>query len=316
MDDEDLRVCLRALQRQCGVVTLQQLRDHAPAQRPLARADVARWERRRLLRRVHRAVWVDHTGPLTDEQTCWAAVLAVGPAALHLESATDLSHRPVEVAVDESRRVRPPVGVRLHRVRGLAQRVRAAASPPRVRVEEVVLGLVEHADAGTAVVRLLSDAVGDRSSTPARLRHAARRRRRLRHRRLVLAVLDDVEAGACSVLERAYLHRVERAHGLPTGSRQDPRPGGRGLQDVTYGGGLVSVELDGRLGYAGWVAGARDARRDLEDAAAGQHRLRLRYAQVLDDPCRTAGLLGRVLAHHGWRGAVRACGPSCPAASA
>ena len=41
------------------------------------------------------------------------------------------------------------------------------------------------------------------------------------HRRgLLTEILADVAAGAYSALERRYLTRVERPHGLPTGSRQ------------------------------------------------------------------------------------------------
>ena len=43
---------------------------------------------------------------------------------------------------------------------------------------------------------------------------------RLRHRRLLSTILEDVACGAYSALERRHLVRVERPHGLPTGQRQ------------------------------------------------------------------------------------------------
>ncbi|TIC79438.1 hypothetical protein [Nocardioides sp. GY 10127] len=312
MDDADLADCLAALAHQDGVVSARQLRERAPVDRPFTVADRQRWERRRLLARVHPGVWVDHTGPLTDRQTLWAAVLAVWPAALYLESARDPTHRPVHVAVEHGRRLSAPAGVRLHRVRGLAAVTRSTASPPRVVVEANTLALVARARDETQVVRLLSDVVGDRVTTPDRLREAARACPRLPRRRFVEAVLDDVAAGASSVLERRYLRRIERAHGLPRGVRQAPRPGGAGLQDVLYLDGACGVELDGGLNHHGWDAQGRDARRDLEDAAAGLHRVRLRWGQVEGaEACRTAALLACVLARHGWAGAPRPCGAGC-----
>ena len=198
MDDDALTRLLRDdLARQDGVVARRQL-EASGAQRH----DLQRWVRRRLLAPVHRGVLVDHTGPLTERQRQWAAVLACGPhAALCL---LDAPGPVVHVAVDSSRRVSPPPGVRLHRVRGLDQRVRWSASPPRVLPEHDVLLAIDHAVDEDEVVRLLTGAVGSRSTTVPRIRGAIGTLPRLRRRRLVLEVLDDVERGTHSVLERRY----------------------------------------------------------------------------------------------------------------
>lgn len=138
-------------------------------------------------------------------------------------------------------------------------------------------------------------------------------RARLRRRRLVLAVLDDVEAGACSVLERGYLTRVERAHCLPRAVRQLVRRTDAGVEyrDVEYVEFGLVVELDGRVGHDGWAAGGRDADRDLDDRAAGRETVRLRHQQVFDTPCRTATRVGAILRRRGWAGSPRSCGPEC-----
>src|SRR5690606_10057092 len=102
-----------------------------------------------------------------------------------------------------------------------------------------------------------------RRTTPARLRAALAGRSRIAKRGFLVAVLEDLEQGSCSVLERGYLHRVERAHGLPSGRRQvAARSRGRIYRDVLYEEFGRAVELDGALHHTG--AEARD--RDLERA--------------------------------------------------
>lgn len=307
MDDRDLAELIRdELAHQDGVATWPQLVAHGARQH-----DRERWVRRRLLVPVHRAVYVAHTGPLTDSQRLWAAVLACGPGA-----ALCLIGRPgplVHVAIDATRRIAAPAGVRLHRVRDLDVRVRWSASPPRLRPQhDVLLGVALAVDE-EEVVRVISDAVRTRVTTAARLREVVGVRRRLRHRRLVLAVLDDVERGIHSVLERRYLRHVERAHGPPPGTWQQRRrvDGRTEYADVDYEPFTVTVELDGRAGHEGWDAENRDARRDLDQAAEGWRTVRLRHRQVFREVCGTAVRLGRLLRTRGWEGAPRPCGPGC-----
>lgn len=307
MDDRALAALLRdELAAQDGVVTWHQLVEHGARQH-----DRERWVRRRLLVPVHRAVYVAHTGPLTDSQRAWAAVLACGPRA-----ALCLVGRPgplVHVAIDASRRVVAPAGVRLHRLRDLEAQVRWTASPPRLLPEhDVLLGVGMAADE-EEVVRLLSDAVRTRLTTAARLREVVGARARLKHRRLVLAVLDDVERGTHSVLEHRYLRDVERAHGLPTGTWQQRRSvdGRTEYADVRYEPYRVGVELDGRAGHEGWDPENRDARRDLDQAAEGWATVRLRHRQVFREACSTAVRLGTLLQTRGWEAGPRPCGPGC-----
>ena len=75
-------------------------------------------------------------------------------------------------------------------------------------------------------------------------------------------MLVDVAEGAQSPLELTYLRDVERAHGLPTGSRQVRVAGRRVIWvDVDYEEYSTRVELDGRLGHQG-EGRFRDRRRD------------------------------------------------------
>jgi very-short-patch-repair endonuclease len=280
----------------------------------VTKPDLDRLLRRKELVRVHPGVFIEHTGEPTDLQRAWAAVLYAAPAALCLESALDLTADPVHVAVDWGRRlVAPPSGVRIHRVRGFAARVRWNQSPPRVRLEHVVLDQVERAASESEMVRLMTEAVNGRRTTAARLRETLRERARARRRGWLEAVLDDIEHGCCSVLEHRYLTHVERAHGLPSATRQVTRAAdsGRQYRDVEYEELGLVVELDGRVGHDTWDASGRDADRDLDDRADGREVLRLRHAQVFDRPCRTASRIAEVLARRGWTGSPRACADDC-----
>ncbi|MBV6727853.1 hypothetical protein [Nocardioides daeguensis] len=140
---------------------------------------------------------------------------------------------------------------------------------------------------------------------------------RLAHRTAMAAVLADVTDGTCSVLEHAYLARVERAHGLPRGLRQVESRDGRGrrmFRDVVYGGQRPPwrqiVELDGRLGHDSAAARDRDLERDLDAALGDTATVRLGYGQVLDRPCSTAAKVARVLQLRGWSGQPTTC-PDC-----
>lgn len=307
VDEDDL---LQLLTAQDGVISRRQLLDLGAG-----KPDLDRMVRRRRLARVHPGVYVDHTGALTWQQRAWAAVLHSAPAALYLGSARPGGDGPgpVHVAVDASRRVSAPAGVRVHRVVGLQAIVRWSQSPPRVRTEDNLLELVHRASSETEVVRLVCDEVGARRTTPDRLLAALERRSRLRRRDLVRQVLADAAHGTHSVLEHRYLTGVERAHGLPRATRQRTRQtdAGREYRDVEHEAFGLVIELDGRLAHDSWTAAGRDADRDLDDHAEGREVLRLRYAQVVDHPCRTAARVGAVLRRRGWAGTPRPCGPGC-----
>ena len=294
---------------QDGVVTRGQLRKLG-----LLPHELRRMVRRRELARVHPGVFVDHTGPPSQQQLMWAAVLHAGRSALYLGSADDPPEPGlIHVAIDQERQVRRVEGVQIHRVDELEGKVDWHRAPPRVRFEDNVLELVHRAASELDAIALLTNAVGSRRTTGERLRAVFDRRTRTRRRALVLAVLADLEAGTFSVLEHGYLTRVERPHGLPAGVRQVRRTGDRGneYRDVEYHPFGLVVELEGRASHAGWDAQGRDADRDLDDQADGRESVRLRWPQVFGTPCRTADRIGRILERKGWAGTLTRC-PTCP----
>lgn len=304
---------------QAGVVSRRQLRAAG-----LADHDVRRLVRRRELVALHPGVYVDHTGPLTWQQRAWSAVLFAWPAALHGASAiradrgpgyrAEETRGPVDVVIDHSRRVRPVPLVRVHRVVDLDAQVRWNLGPPRQRHEDAVLDVAIRARRVSVLdaVAVLTDAVNARCTTAGRLQAALDRRSRVPARPWWQLFLDDLAQGTCSVLEHAYLTRVERPHGLPRGERQRRVVAVSGVvyRDVEHGRGFV-VELDGRIVHGAAATWDADRERDLDAALAGDRTTRLSYGQVCDRPCETAAKVALLLQRAGWAGRPRRC-PRCP----
>jgi hypothetical protein len=295
-------------ERQAGVVSRPQLLDAGVDDN-----DIRRMLRRRDLARVHDGVYVDHTGPLTWVQRAWAAVLAVWPAALTGESVLKPGGSSICLAVDRGRSVVAPAGVQVSYAINLHERVLWNLCPPRVRIEDVVLDLAAEAPTQFDAIAILADAVQARRTTAQRLIDALARRKRIRRRAFLAAVLRDVRDGTCSVLEHGYLTKVERPHGLPRANRQPSGlSGGRIYRDVTYERFKTYVELDGRLFHDSARARDADLDRDLDAAVDGRETLRLGWGQVFKRSCSTARKVGLILAARGWDAAdLRPCSSEC-----
>lgn len=296
---------------QDGVVARRQLLDAGATDR-----DIRRMVRHRELTRAHPGVYVNHTGPLSYEQRQWVALLAAWPAAL--TGASALPGRPavIEVAIDHGRKLQMPRGSVARRTARLREKVRAGSCPPRVQVEHAIIDVmarhITRGDVAEAFAQLTRTCF-DRRTTPDRIGSVLADRERVAGRRVIEGLLADLRDGACSVLERGYLHLVERAHGLPGGRRQarSAATGAPTDKDVRYDDYGVIVELDGRAYHDSAHARDADARRDLaERAASDTTTLRVTYGLVFDDPCRTAAWVAEVLRRRGWSGEPRDC-PAC-----
>ena len=287
----------------------------------LADHDVRRLMRRREWASVHPGVYVGHTGPLTWLQRAWAGVLVAWPAALTHDSAIRAvdpgrhdrrdDDDPIHVAVDRRRSFRAPAGVVAHRLADFAAKTLAHTHPPRVRIEHAALDVAAEASDDLAAVATLADLVQARRTTAPRLLAALATRSRIARRPLLLAALDDIAQGTCSLLEREYLGRVERAHGLPRAQRQ-VRASVRGpsYRDVIYQAFGLIVELDGRLFHDNARARDLDLERDLDAALTGLSTVRLGWGQAHVRACDTAVRLGLLLQQRGWSGSPHPC-PAC-----
>ncbi len=266
-------------------------------------------------------VYLAFTGPAPWMTRVWAGLLWAGPGAAVCDAtALDLhgftASEPVDtihVAVDHQRRVVEPAGIELHRHRCLENFVHPVRIPRTVRVEDAALHRASALPSVAEGLGVLADVCQQRLTTPRRLRDALARRPKLKSRKAMWSVLDDISTGAHSFLEVSYLRRVERAHRLPRLDRQAGASslGRRVWRDGEYAVWGVIHELDGRLGHEWADDRAADRRRDLIAAGQGRVTLRHGYADVVDDACQTAALVGRVLQARGWQGAPVPCGKSC-----
>jgi very-short-patch-repair endonuclease len=292
---------------QAGVVTRQQLLGCGMTDAAIdAHVRGGRWQR------VGRGMFATFTGPLPRQSALWAAVLAAGPGAmLSHESAAELNGlvepacAAIHVTVPANRRSRAPSGVVVHRSRRAVSKRHPVRLPPQTRIEETVIDLTQSADTLDRAIGWVLRAVGGRLTTVQRLARSLRQRGKVRWRLELLAALHDGAAGCHSLLERRYLHRVERAHGLPRATRQRRR--GRWYDDVTYPGYGVTVELDGKAAHP-TASRFRDHRRDNAAVVSGQRVLRYGFDDVTRRPCAVAREVATLLAAAGWRGPSRTCG--------
>ncbi|MFE6558592.1 hypothetical protein ACFVDI_13775 [Nocardioides sp. NPDC057767] len=304
--DRDGMVRLRD-EIQGGVISRRQLRELRAQDH-----DIRRLVRNCELTAIHPGVYVGHTGNPTWGQRAWAAVLACWPAALTGRSALPKppERAPIEVMVPMGRTVRAPEGVIVRRRARFEGYVDWADYPPRQLIAEAAIDAAAEAADVNEAFSMLADLVQSKALRAGALVEALSHRRRLRDRHLLGELLEDLKAGACSVLEREYLRCVERAHGLPAGERQiaDSVDGVSVERDVTYAAYGLVVELDGRAFHGSAASRDADHARDLAAAAArGLRTVRLTYGQVLRDPCRTAARIGDLLRLGGWEGQVRSC---------
>jgi hypothetical protein len=297
---------------QDGVISRRQVLDAGGTD-----SDIARMLRRRELTDVHRGVYVNHSGHLTVRQRHWAAVLAFWPAALaHASVLPDPPSTVVHVAVSPGRSLRPLPRIVLHRTPDFELRAELDRSPPAIRLEhaliDVVSGELRNKDVAAAFAVQARVCASGRT-TPQRILRVLATRQRVCGRGTLEAMLADLRDGACSVLERGYLHRIERAHGLPEGERQTPSnaTGRLTYRDVHYRAQGVVVELDGCAFHDSPRHRDRDALRDLAELSRSDLvTTRVTYGLVFGDACRTAALIGDLLRHRGWNARMRTC-PAC-----
>jgi hypothetical protein len=307
LDADELEHLLTRVQD--GVVSRRQLRELGARDH-----DIVRMVRRRDLVAVHPGVYVNHTGPLTRVQRAWVAVLACWPAALCHQSAmpNPSDAGPIHVAIDPRRSLRAPVGVVVHRMADLDQRTNWRLSPPRVSLEHAAIDVALDKPSVADKFRAFADACQTRETTAGAIVTALTTRRRVPDRSLLVELLEDLETGACSVLEREYL-ALEQIHGLPNASRQqaDQLAGRTMHRDAPYVDLGVKVELDGKAFHDNARARDRDADRDLDTLVAEESiTVRLTYGQVFDRGCETIAKIAALLERRGWPGPFVRC-PDC-----
>lgn len=245
----------RLAARQAAVVSRAQLRA----------LGINRWHVRDQVRarRWHlvgpRVVVLDR-GELTIDQRWWLAVLhggataaLAGRSALAAAGLTGWPTEDVHVVVGKGTRVPRLRGVKVHESRTMvAGDVDRHRRPPRVSVERAAIEAASAAPQPRVACALLAAVVQQRLTTAGRLRAALLAAPRARYRRLLLAVLADIEGGA-QALSEIDLGTLCRRAGLPAPTRQAvrrDRHGKRRYLDAFWklaDGRTLVVEIDGAV---------------------------------------------------------------------
>lgn len=278
--------------------------------------------------RVFRNVVAVTNGPLTWEMKLRAALLYGGRGAMisHDTAAFEWgmsrnSDGPIHVtvprgcsAIDQPavlrvNQTRPTSvhnleihpGVVVHRSLAI-EHIGVDFDPPRTSKPDTAMDLAVAAETKAEAAAVLVDALSAGSISVGAMRQKIERRRPRRYRQALLDTLVMLADGIQSVLEYRYATDVERAHGLPVGTRQAPvHVGGRTLfEDVEYGKGGLIVRLDGQQFHSARQIRFRDRTRDNAAEVEGRARLSYGWDEVAHDPCGVYREVRDVLVREGW----------------
>jgi hypothetical protein len=251
----------------------------------VSRAQLRRLEtpvrRQRVRRQVEAERWVSlgdnvvalHTGTLTPEQRRWQAVLAQGEQLVALAGLTAASAQGLQGFETDVIHVVVPHGARVHRLGGVkvhvsrrfgAEDVHPVRQPPTVTVERAVIDAAVWSQTARRACALVAAAVQQRLTTVDRLLTELDRAGRVRHRRLLGAVLLDVGGGAHALSELDLLALCRR-YDLPEPVRQ-----------------VVRRDADGRRRWLDAVFRLPDGRMLVVEVDGAAHMLIEQYADDLD----------------------------------
>ncbi len=283
---------------QSGVITLGSARQHLGGSAVRWRLASGRWQR------AGAGVLVTQSGPLTDEQRLWAAVLGAGEGAVlagltaaRLHGLAGFDDRRIYLLVPASRQVRKAVAgvvVRRSRLLGSAD-VHPVRRPPRTRVGRSLVDAAAWAATERGARAVLAAGVQQRLIRAADLSGVVDHCPRVRRRALIRATLADV-AGGAEALSELDLCALVRRFGLPEPDRQVERQDGQGRRwlDAVWEHARLVVEIDGRwhMEIRAWWG---DMQRDNELTVDGYRVLRFPAFVVRDTPELVATLIARAL---------------------
>jgi hypothetical protein len=304
------------LRYHAGVVTRAQAQEAGLSLGAIKhRVLTGRWQR------IYPGVYATFNGPLPRQARLWAAVLYAGRGAvLSHDTAAELQRlldRPaplIHLTVPAARQTAPQPGLEIHRARRvLAHRRFPPGVLPQTLVDDTLLDLIDEADTFDEVCALVTRVFGRRLTSEGRLRATAQRRKRLRWRSDVDALITESAHGTHSRLEYHYDRDVERAHGLPKAQPQKQYTkldGSNGFRDRVYQDYGVVVELDGVSAHPEEDRWA-DRERDNHAAMLRQQTLRFGWKHVRHQTCDTAAMTAIVLQNRGWPGSPQPCSTGC-----
>jgi very-short-patch-repair endonuclease len=241
------------LARQDNVITRRQALRLISLKALRHRVDVGRW------RRIHRGVFLTHTGLVTENQRRWAAVLAAGgdchadTCVAGLSSLQSWGLRSIEspaihVLVPLSRTGRVPPGARLHRTRAMPEVADVRSGrPPVTWPGRSLIDAAAWSRSDREAQLLVATSFQQGVVTLADVRRAAEEQPNAKRRRLVLATAEDCAGGSHSLPELDLLALCRRFR-LPMPTRQvmrRDRSGRLRFVDALFDEWRVAVEIDG-----------------------------------------------------------------------
>ena len=259
--------------------------------------------------RLDTALFYAGAGDPPWRSLAWAASLAAGsaaivtgPSAAQLHGLTTTDPRPITLVVPRGAPARNRYFSKVTR----SDVPRNTVTCSGLLCTSTADTLIDCAASLTAreLDALVTTAFQRRRVTPGALRKAIARRRFVPQRATLQTAADDAALGAHSVIELDYLRDVERAHGLPEGTRQSSVQPGE-YTDVWYERYGVIVELDGRKFHEN--SAFRDRRRDNRNAMSAATTLRFGQGDLGVDPCAIARDVAEALIVRGWTGLPTHC---------
>jgi hypothetical protein len=255
-------------------------------------------------RRVCHGVIVTQSGPLTERQRLWAAVLAAGDGAVlagltaaGLDGLGGFDERRIHLLVPASRQVRKALrGLAVHRSAVLTDDdVHPLRRPPRTRLARSLVDAAAWAGTDRLARAVLAAGVQQRLVRATDLSQVIENCPRGSRRGLIRATLADVAGGAEALSELDFTDLVGR-YGLPQPDRQVRRADAQGNRwlDAVWEWARLVAEIDGRwhMNVDAWWA---DMRRDNELTVDGYRVLRFPAFAVRDSPDEVAAQIARAL---------------------
>jgi hypothetical protein len=242
----------RLADSQAGMLSQRQL-----VELGVSRSFVRNQLRARRWRHRTSSVFSTTTGPLSDQQRLWQAVLHAGPTALiggltaaELHGMKNWSRDSITVLVDDELSFDPIEGVCFFRSRRPLTSMRSARALPVCQLEPAVLLFAGYEPSRRTAHGALAATVQQRLTTPDRLRGWLARMTPLRRAPEFRALLHDIAGGAHSLSE-VDLRRAcaEFAVAPPRGQKgRRDRQGRRRWTDAEWdlpGGYVLVLEVDG-----------------------------------------------------------------------
>jgi very-short-patch-repair endonuclease len=246
------------LREQDGVVTTTSALSWMSRHELRWRVDSGRW------RQLCKGIVVAHSGPMTEEQRLWAALLWAGQGAVlagltaarldRLQGFPDRQaavDRPIHLLVPSYRSVRrksPGLPVVVHYSVALgAGDVHPLRQPPRTRIARSLVDAAAWMATDRGAQAVLAAGVQQRLVRVEDLAAVAARNQRLPRRGIISSTLDDIAGGAQALSELDFT-RLLRQYRLPEPSRQAQRrdsSGRRRWLDAVWEAAKLIAEVDG-----------------------------------------------------------------------